>query len=148
MVHAVHDVSLPQSSYGFDDQRLVGVLDEPRELLGPQSPKCILQLAEGELDGVVLGSVRKIPDVPHAELLHLLRAPVAGVHGEVVGEQAELVLAVLLAELLQVLDEPVGVDRLGEDPEVLLALLLGDARQQRQRRLVQQLLRYGHVLSW
>ena len=138
MLNTFYDILF---SHGPDcpaHQCLMAVLPIAHELLGPQLLELALQLGESELDGVELWAVHHVEDVLEAELLHLLGG--ALVHTEVIHEQAQLFAWVLLLQLLQVLLEPRGVDGLGEDLEVLEALLLRDGGQQRQGRLAQPLL--------
>ena len=138
MPDAVHHVFLVDGAPSSCDEGLMAFLYQPHELLGPQLLELSLQLGEGELDGVELRAVHHVEDVLEAELLHLLGG--ALVHAEVVHEQAQLLAGVLLPQVLQVLLEPRGVDGLGEDLEVLDALLLRNGGQQCQGRLTQPLL--------
>lgn len=118
----------------------MAVLDNTCQLLRPQGPKLLLHLAEAELNTIVLRSIGNVKDVAEAQFRQRLLALLGGVRGEVVHEDADLVLAVSRAQLLQVLLELRDVDR------VLDTTLLGHACQQGERRLVQRLTVDGHIL--
>ena len=105
----------------------MGFLSQPHQLLGPQLPERVLQFTEGKLDGIVLGTVRDVEDPTEAELPHILLSFVRRVDAEIVHEDANLFVAVVLAQLLQVFLESWDVERLALQFVVLLATLLGNA---------------------
>ena len=88
MLNIIPNILLSYISNCLLDQRLVAVLDEPGQLLSPQIPELRLDLAEDELNGVVLGGVGQIEDVPDSELAHMSLCSVRRVHGEVAHEEA------------------------------------------------------------
>ena len=99
MVHTIHNVLLSQCSHSLDDDGVVAVLNDARELLGPQGPELLLHLAEGELYRVIIWTVGHIIDVAEAELPHRLLALLGGVCREVVHEQADFIVTVRLPQL-------------------------------------------------
>ena len=130
MLNIIPNILLSYISNCLLDQRLVAVLDEPGQLLSPQIPELRLDLAEDELNGVVLGGVGQIEDVPDSELAHMSLCSVRRVHGEVVHEEAELLAWVGLRQVCQVLLELLRVDGVLVDVEQLVAFLLADSMQE------------------
>ena len=137
MLYTVNYLLFPHSLHGLRDQRLVAILREARQLSRTQLLELTLQLGKGELDRVPFGTVAHIVHPPEAELSHLCLALVRDVAAELIHEEADLVVAAVLAQPLEPLLELLDVHRLLEDPEVLLAFLFRDGRQQSQGRLIQ-----------
>ena len=138
MIHILHTVLFRQALLRFDDERMVVVLALAEELLKAQSLELLLDLREAQLDRVVLRRVGHVEDVADVEALHLRECLLRRVRGEVVEEDAELVVAVLLSQLLEEGLELRHVDGLREDFEVFEAPLLRDGGEQSERRLLQR----------
>ena len=93
----------------------------------------------------LLWLVGDIVDVSKVQPLHLLLRPVRRVSRQIVHEEAQPLSFVLRSQILTINLELVDVDRLGEDLEVLDALLFGDATQQGRGGLVQLVAVDSHV---
>ena len=105
-------------------QRLVAVLREAHELLGPQSLEVPLHLAENQFDWVVVWRVRHVIDELEAVVSHGLLGALRGVGAQVVHEQANLVGPSGCPHALEPLLELFDVYRLLVDAKVFQALLL------------------------
>ena len=136
MINAIHDVFLPHRQHRLPDHRPVTVLDQAGELPRPQHPEPLLHLREYKLDRVVFGAVGHVEYESKAQLRCLHHRLLASVCREIVKEQGDLLLAILLSQLLQILLELLHVHGVIENLEVLLALLHRDRRQHRQRGLI------------
>ena len=66
MVNARNNVFLLYHLHRLLHQRLVGVLDQARHLLGPQLSEVPLDHREGQLNGIVLRAVGHVVDEPEA----------------------------------------------------------------------------------
>ena len=126
MLNAIPNILLSYISNRLLDQRLVAVLDQACQLLCPQGPELLLDLAEDELDRVVFRSIGQIVDVPDAEFPHIPLRLFRRVHREVVHKEAEFLTRVRLHKLREVLLELLRVDGLLVDVEQLVASLLAD----------------------
>ncbi|MEC7294182.1 MAG: hypothetical protein VXU46_04755 [Planctomycetota bacterium] len=146
MADAVDDLLLLDRLEGLVHQAMVIILEEARQLLRPQRLEVPLEDAEVQLDGVVLASVRHIVDELEAQRLHVCLRLFSSVAGQVVQEQADLIILILLAELRQILLKLLDVDRLGEDHIMLLTFFLRYAAKNSQCRLVQLGHVHGHIV--
>ena len=95
MVHILHTVLFRDALDSFDDQRMVVILALAEELLKAEGLELLLDLREAQLDRVVLRAVGHVEDVADVEALHLREGLLRSMGGEVVEEDAELVVAVL-----------------------------------------------------
>ena len=138
MIHILHTVLFRDALGRFDDKRMEVILALAEELLKAQCLELLLDLRKAQFDRVELGRVGDVEDVADPEALHLSERLLRSVGGQVVHEEAELVVAVLFFQLLQVSLELRHVDGLLEDFEVLLASLLRDGGEQTERRLLQR----------
>ena len=135
----------------------MAVLDQAHQLLCSESFEVRLQLAEHQFDRVVPGVNKRISrwnldllwrichvvDEPELEPFHLCLRLLGSVDAQSIHEQGDLVVSVGSSQLLQILEELVGINGFRKDLTVLQTLLLGNSSQERQSRFVQ----LGHVHS-
>ena len=106
MVNTIHYILFLRLRDGAMDQRLVASLQLTGEFSRPQRAEAPLVEAEDRFYRVPLRAVHHVEDPTEAELLHVLLGLVRGVHGQVVHEEGDLVVAVARPQLSQVILEP------------------------------------------
>ena len=74
MVNTVLNILFPDGVHAVSHQFLMPVLDEAHHLLCSQLLEPLLELAEDQLDWVVLRSIADIENVPEAKSSHLIEA--------------------------------------------------------------------------
>ena len=97
------------------------------ELLGPELPEVVLDLAEYKFDWIVFRAIWHIIDEPEAVVPHGLLRPVRSVRREIIHKEADFLALIGHPELVQVLQEPVDVHGEFENLEKLQPLILRDA---------------------
>ena len=127
MVNTIHYILFLRLRDGAMDQRLVAGLQLTGEFSRPQRAEAPLVEAEDRFYRVPIRAVHHVEDPTEAELPHVLLSFVRRVDAEIVHEDANLVVAVVLAQLLQVFLESWDVKRLVLQLVVFLATLLGNA---------------------
>ena len=137
MIYAIDHVLLLHIFESLPHHGPVAILDHSGEFHRSQRPELLLDLREGELDGIVFRTVGHIEDASELESGHLRPGLHAAVGREVVHEEGDLLIWVQLPQFLEVLLELLDVDRVIEDAEVLLPLLLGDGGEDSQSRLLE-----------
>ena len=91
MVYARYNVLFLDLFDCLSHQRLVAVLDQAHELLGPQRLEVSFHLAEHQLDWVVVRCVGHVVDEPEAVVAHGLLRALRGVGAQVVHKEDDLV---------------------------------------------------------
>ena len=109
------------------DHCFVRFAQHAHELLGPELPEVVLDLAEYKFDGIVFRAIWHIVYEPEAVVPHGLLRPVRSVRRKIIHEEADFLALIGLPELVQELQEPVDVHRELEDLEKLQPLILRDA---------------------
>ena len=89
----------------------MAVLNETGQLLGSQCLELLLDLAEDELDGIVVWCVCQIVDIPDAELSHKFLGLLGCMDRQIIHEEADLLARIQTGQLFKVIFELPKVDR-------------------------------------
>ena len=146
MLNTVYDVLLFEGSDGSVDDGLEAALQDACHHLGSQAPELLLHLAEAKLYWIPIWAVSHAIDRAEFQILHRLLALFRAVRGQIVHEDADLVIAVLGPQPSKVLLELRDVHGFRELHVQLLALLARDARQHSRGGRVDPALVYRYVL--
>ena len=93
MSHTIHYILFPHRSHRLHHERLVGVLPQPGQLLGPHCLEVVLNLREDQLDRIELWSIRNVKDPTKTELSHGRLGLIRSVNCELVHEDADQLVA-------------------------------------------------------
>lgn len=105
MFDTPHNVLFPHIFECFVDHHFLAIVDDSGQFLPLQASVSLFDLAKDELDGVVIRLIGHVVNVPEAQGLHGIFALLRSMGGEVIHEDADLVIPIILSELRQVLLE-------------------------------------------
>ena len=110
MLNTIHNIFFLYAFPSHLHERLMRFLSQPNQLLGPERPELVLELAESEFDRIVLRAVRHIKHNTEAELLHLFLGLVRFMSGQIVQKETNLIVSVFVPQFLEPLFELWHVD--------------------------------------
>ena len=106
----------------------------------------MLDLREAHLNWIELGRVCCVKDGHHIKFLVYWFNYLGMMNAKVIHEESDLLVAMLLHDQLDVLDERLSIEGFVNDHRLLYAFFVGDAHEKSESRFIQEIFRQLDVV--